>query len=145
MAPRRVPVDATTNDASSEPHRCSALPRMLVPRSSRGVASVNDVFWRKELAVEPPGGSNVVRVHNVDVRYSLVGIQSTLASANESAMAVTGAPSSLPAVVDLPSSCANEATNESAAMFPQESNCDMMEVAVDDVIPERKVLEPDLS
>jgi len=105
MAPISVPVDAITNDASSEPHRRSALPRMLVPRSSRGVASVNDVVWRKELAVEPPGGNNVVRVHDVvEVVDSFVGIQSTLDNANESAMAVTGAPSSLPTVVDLPSS-----------------------------------------
>jgi hypothetical protein len=63
-------------------------------------------------------------------------------------MAVTGAPSSLPTVVDLPSNCANEATNESAAMFPHESDCDMMEEmvveVVDVVIPEREVLEPDL-
>jgi hypothetical protein len=78
---------------------------MLVPRSSRGVASVNDVVWRKELAVEPPGGNNVVRVHDVvEVVDGFVGIQSTLDNANESAMAVTGAPSSLPTVVDLPSS-----------------------------------------
>lgn len=105
MAPISVPVDAITNDASSEPHRRSALPRMLVPRSSRGVASVNDVVWRKELAVEPPGGNNVVRVHDVvEVVDGFVGIQSTLDNANESAMAVTGAPSSLPTVVDLPSS-----------------------------------------
>jgi hypothetical protein len=149
MAPRSVPVDAIMNDASSEPHCRNALPRILVPRSNRGVASVNDIVWRKELAVEPPGGSNVVRVHDVvDVDRILVGIQSTLDNANESAMAVTGAPSSLPTVVDLPSSCANEATNESAAMFPHESDCDMMEemvVEVEDVvIPEREVLEPNL-
>ena len=102
-APMSVPSDAIANDASSEPHRRSASPRMLVPRSSRGVASVNDVVWRKELAMEPPGGSKVVRVHDVDVD-NLFGIQSILDNANESAMAVTGAPSSWPTVVDLPSS-----------------------------------------
>jgi hypothetical protein len=108
IAPRSVPDDAITNDANSDPHRRIAPPRRLVPRRSRGVARVRDVLWRNALADDPPGGSNVEIVHDVDVDVSARdgphGIQSTLDSAKDNAMAVTGAPRSLPIDVVLPRS-----------------------------------------
>jgi hypothetical protein len=140
MAPSSVPDDATTNDASSDPHRRKAPPRMLVPSRRRGVARVRDVVWRKELAGDPPGGSSVVSAHDDD---ESLGIQSTLERANESAMAVTGAPRSLPIVVVLPRSWAREAANDSTATLPHASDGDMMgeeekeEDEMEDATPER--------
>jgi hypothetical protein len=128
MAPNNVPNDAITNDASSDPHRRNALPRTLVPSRSNGVARVRDKFWRKALAGDPPGGSSVVSAQDDDAgEIDGLGIQSTLDSAKERAMADTGAPNSLPIVVVLPRSCAREATNDKTAMLPHESDGDMTE------------------
>ena len=92
---------------------------------------MRDVLWRNALADDPPGGSNVEIVHDVDVDVSARdgphGIQSTLDSAKDNAMAVTGAPRSLPIDVVLPRSCAIDAANDNAATFPQASDGDMME------------------
>ena len=98
------------------------------------------MLWRKELAVDPPGERSAVSFHDDDTDDH-VGIQSTLASAKESAMAVTGAPRSLPIVVDLPSSCAKETRNDKAATLPHESDCDMIdEMAVEvAATPKREV------
>ena len=138
MAPSSVPDDATTNDANSDPHRRKAPPRMLVPSRRRGVARVRDVVWRKELAGDPPGGSSVVSAHDDDDES--LGIQSTLERAKDSAMAVTGAPRSLPIIVVLPRSWAREAANDSTATLPHASDGDMMEEEEmeEDATPERE-------
>lgn len=115
-----------TKDPSNAPHCFSALPRRLVPRSNNGVANVSDTDWRNELAVDPPGGNRVFHCQHdvddddaIDDGNSIVGIQPMLDSTKVSAIAVTGAPSSLPTMVVFPNSCASDAVNDKTAIFPQ--------------------------
>ena len=121
VQPNNVPVDAIRKDPNNDPHCFNALPRMLVPSNNSGVAKVNDTDWRNVLAVEPPGGNK--HFHCPD----RVGIQLTLDRTNVNAIAVTGAPSNLPINVVLPKSCANDAVNDKAAIFPQLFVLDMMD------------------
>ena len=103
VPPANVPKDAIKNDPSKAPHCFNALPRKLVPSNNNGVAKVSETPCRNVLAGEPPGGSNVLQLQVFDALHN-VGIQPTLDSTNVSAMAVTGAPRSLPTSVVLPSS-----------------------------------------
>jgi len=73
------------------------------------------------LAADPPGGNK--HFHCPD----RVGIQLMLDKQKVNAIAVTGAPNNLPINVVLPKSCANEAVNDNAAMFPQLFALDIME------------------
>ena len=135
MEPSNVPADARRNDPSNDPHCFIALPRKLVPNRSNGVASVNDMDWRKVDADEPPGGNSVLSFHTDDddeEDNSDIGIQLTLDNTNVNAMAVTGAPSNFPIKVCLPISCARDAVNDRAATFPQLFDCDMMDDDDDD-------------
>jgi len=102
MAPAKVPNDAMKNEPNKLPHCLSAFPRRLVPRRSRGVANVRDIFCRNVLDGLPPGGriviQSVAEVDNSD------GINPTLDKTNATAIAVTGAPRSLPTKVFFPTS-----------------------------------------
>ena len=85
---------------------------------------------------DPPGGRSVFHFQidddiideDDDDVIIRVGIHPILDNANVSAIAVTGAPSSLPMVVDLPSNCAKEAEKASVAIFPQVSDGESSEV-----------------
>ena len=121
IQPNNVPMDAIRNEPNKEPHCFNALPLILVPSSSSGVAKVNEVLCRNVLAEEPPGGNK--HFHCPD----RLGIQLTLDRTNVNAIAVTGAPSNLLINVVLPKSCANDAVNDNAAIFPQLFVLDMMD------------------
>ena len=109
-APASVPSEATAKEPSSAPQRPRASPRRLVPNSSRGVASVSVVPWRKALAGDPPDGNSVLR---------LPGNQPTLERTKVRAIATTGAPSNFPGAVDLPNTWASEAASDRTATLPQ--------------------------
>ena len=128
IQPNNVPNVAIRNDPSNDPHCFNALPLMLVPSNNNGVANVNEVPCRNVLAEEPPGGN--IHFHCPD----RVGIQLTLDRTNVNAIAVTGAPSNLPINVVLPNSCANDAVNDNAAIFPQLFVLDMMDDDARDVL-----------
>lgn len=148
VAPESVPREAITNDPRSAPHCLSALPRTLVPSSSNGVASVRDIPCRNALAADPPGGNNVLQPQELVAAHveerSCVGIQPTLDSTKVRAMAVTGAPSNFPTIVVFPSSCARDAVNDRAAMFPQWFDGEIMLEDSAGGIAEMAVLEDDL-
>jgi len=116
-----VPNDAIRNEPNKEPHCFNALPLILVPSNNSGVANVNEVPCRNVLAADPPGGNK--HFHCPD----RVGIQLTLDKQKVNAIAVTGAPSNLPINVVLPNSCANDAVNDNAAIFPQLFVLDMID------------------
>ena len=83
---------------------------------------------------DPPGGRRVFHFQIDDIIDEdddviiRVGIHPILDNANVSAIAVTGAPSSLPMVVDLPSNCAKEAEKASVAIFPHVSEGESSDV-----------------
>mmetsp|Transcript_22105 Transcript_22105/g.53553 ORF Transcript_22105/g.53553 Transcript_22105/m.53553 type:complete len:238 (+) Transcript_22105:1133-1846(+) len=140
VAPANVPRDATTNDPNSGPHRRSAEPRTDVPSSNNGVASVRETPCKNVLADDPPGGRSVFHPDaddDDDDSREQRGIQLTLESTKVSAIAVTGAPSSLPAIVVLPRSCASDAANDRVATFPQSSHGDIIDDDDNDVVDGR--------
>ena len=112
IAPAKVPNDAMKNDPNKLPHCRSAFPLRLVPRRSSGVANVSDTFCRKELDGLPPGGRIVIHCDVVVVigvaeeadNTNDDGMNPTLDKTNATAIAVTGAPRSLPTSVVLPNS-----------------------------------------
>ena len=110
IAPAKVPNDAMKNDPNKLPHCRSAFPLRLVPRRSSGVANVSDTFCRKELDGLPPGGRIVINSVVVvgaaedEDNTNDDGINPTLDKTNATAIAVTGAPRSLPTSVVLPNS-----------------------------------------
>ena len=120
MAPAKVPNDAMKNDPNKLPHCFKAFPLRLVPRRSSGVAKVSDMLCRNVLDALPPGGRIVIHSEeDDDANDNDDGMTPTLDSTNATAIAVTGAPRSLPIKVLFPNSWAKEAVKESAATLPQ--------------------------
>mmetsp|Transcript_32661 Transcript_32661/g.66630 ORF Transcript_32661/g.66630 Transcript_32661/m.66630 type:complete len:113 (-) Transcript_32661:410-748(-) len=104
MAPAKDPNDAMKNDPNKLPHCLSAFPLKLVPRRSSGVAKVSDIFCKNEDDGLPPGARSVIHPVVVAEVDNNDGINPTLDNTKATAIAVTGAPRSLPTKVFFPSS-----------------------------------------